>query len=145
MLITSYKNQSKNHFSIFAQSMDPISKMIKYKPICDTKNAKHLHGDRCTAIGDDYKTAICNETMGVVPTVVMLANGFTETRCISQYPQFYNNDNSLKPNVCRGGSVDVDVTLGKFPSIFSCTCPKDTFKSSIYGVPYCVTKISMEI
>lgn len=153
MLTIAYKTQSSDTFSIMAQSIDPLFKMFKSKTICDNMRLECFQNSHCTACGNEY-TCIqgeckkdksnneCDEKLGINETAVLLANGFVDMKCISRYPKYYDNDGLLKPNICRGGDMDVDVILGKLPSAISCTCPKTTDKIIIHDVPYCVANKS---
>lgn len=150
-LIIVEKKYYSDDFFIMAQSLDPVLKALRHKNICKNIKLQCFKDSHCSACGENYAcidgkcknpnviSHECDEKKGVIPTTILLPNGFTIVKCVSQFFNYYNDDSTLKANICTGGNMDVDVILGKTPTIFSCTCPQNTEKFILHDVPYCVS------
>lgn len=66
----------------------------------------------------------CDATRGLIP--VFLANEFAiQQSCISIYRDVIDDRGDLRPYICDGGSMSVDLVAGNF-NPDDCTCPTGT-------------------
>jgi hypothetical protein len=91
---------------------------------------------------EDYPTIKCNIDKGGV--YVWTGYGFTNNQtwdCYCMYPEFFGGPGceTVNPDICAGGTVDVSKLNGSEPTSDICTCPPGTtlLLRGDTNTPYC--------